>query len=125
MSYPVLPAPPYYVAIFRCTRNGLDDGGYDEASERMFEMAHRQPGFLGVHTLRTENGEGVTLSYWTDEASIRAWRAQDEEQVVREADRRAWYARYSLQIARVERAYSWSEDEDASRARPQTMSFAD
>lgn len=114
MPSPVLPRPPYYVAIFRSTRNTHDDPGYQRASERMFEQARLQPGFLGVHSVRGEDGAGITLSYWTDEASIRAWRAHDEHGVVREAGRRAWYEHYSMQIARVERGYAW----DAAGERP-------
>lgn len=107
MPSPVLPRPPYYVAIFRSTRNTHDDPGYQRTSERMFELARLQPGFLGVHSVRDEDGNGITLSYWTDEASIRAWRAQDEHGVVRESGRRSWYERYTVQIARVERGYGW------------------
>lgn len=113
MSFPVLPRPPYYVAIFRSIRNAHDDPGYQRASERMFELARLQPGFLGVHSVRDDNGGGITLSYWIDEASIRAWRAHDEHGVVRESGRRTWYERYVVQIARVERGYGWDAPDEA------------
>ncbi|MCD9127351.1 antibiotic biosynthesis monooxygenase family protein [Luteimonas fraxinea] len=111
MRHPALPRPPYHVAILRYRRNGEDAAGYDEALRDIVEMAQLQPGFLGMESVDGEGGDGVTLSYWTDEASIRAWRAQDDQGVIREKDRRGWYAHYALQIARVERAYEWSRDE--------------
>ena len=55
-----------------------------------------------------------------DEDAIRAWRAQDEHGLMRETGRRAWYTRYMLQIARVERSYSWDSDEEHSDAEPAT-----
>lgn len=107
MPYSALPRPPYFVAIVRSMRNAHDEPGYRDASEQMFEQARLQPGFLGVHSVRDPGGDGITLSYWSDEASIRAWRADDAHGVVRETGRRDWYAGYTLQIARVDRAYSW------------------
>ena len=111
MRHPALPRPPYHVAILRYRRNGEDPVGYDEALRDIFEMVQLQPGFLGMESVDGAGGEGVTLSYWTDEASIRAWRAQDGQGVSREKDRRGWYTHYALQIARVERAYEWSRAE--------------
>jgi len=113
MRYPALPRPPYHVAILRYRRNGEDADGYSEALRDMVEMAQLQPGFLGMESVDGTGGDGVTLSYWTDEASIRAWRAQDDQGVTREKDRRRWYQHYALQIAQVERAYDWSGDADA------------
>lgn len=110
MNHPALPRPPYHVAIFRYCRNGEDAAGYDDARRDMFELARLQPGFLGMESIGDTDGDGVTLSYWTDEASIRAWRARDERGIIREKDRRGWYDQYVLQIARVERAYGWSHD---------------
>ncbi|RPD87748.1 antibiotic biosynthesis monooxygenase [Luteimonas sp. 100069] len=110
MNESALLRPPYYVAILRYRRNGEDAAGYEDARREMFEMARLQPGFLGVEAVGDVNGDGVTMSYWTDEASIRAWRAHDEKGVICEKNRRGWYDRYVLQIARVERAYGWSHE---------------
>jgi len=112
MRHPALPRPPYYVVIFRCRRNGEDAAGYENARREMFEMARLQPGFLGVEAIGDADGDGVTMSYWTDEASIRAWRAHDEKGVICEKNRRGWYDHYVLQVARVERAYGWPHEAD-------------
>jgi len=71
------PAPPYYAAIF--TSELREDAvGYGAMAERMVELAQRQPGFLGVESVR--NGLGITVSYWRDRPSIAAWRADLEHQ---------------------------------------------
>jgi heme-degrading monooxygenase HmoA len=45
------------------------------------------------------------VSYWTNEAAIRAWREQVEHCVAQEQGRSKWDAQYELRVARVERAY--------------------
>ena len=99
------PPPPYYAVIFSSLRTE-GDKGYEATAERMLALAAEQPGFLGVESAR--DGLGITVSYWKDLESIRAWRAHAEHTLARETGREAWYARYELRIARVERAYGWS-----------------
>ena len=70
--------------------------------------------------LRLSGGTATLYGIDRDEDAIRAWRAQDEHGLVRETGRRAWYTRYMLQIARVERSYSWDSDEEYSDAEPAT-----
>ena len=74
-------------------------------AERMVELAAKQPGFLGVESVRGEDGFGITVSYWTTEAAITAWKGNWEHQAAQEGGKRTWYADYHLRVARVERAY--------------------
>lgn len=98
------PDPPYYAVIFTSTRTP-DEGGYPETAERMFALAAEQPGFLGVDTARTPGGLGITVSYWRDAESIRAWRANAEHAIARRAGRERWYESFQVHVATVERAY--------------------
>ena len=100
----VTPEPPYYAVIFTSLRTDVD-GGYDKTAERMVELAASQPGFLGVESARGADGLGLTVSYWRDEASIRAWKRNAEHQQAQHAGKQAWYADYHLRVAKVERAY--------------------
>jgi heme-degrading monooxygenase HmoA len=98
------PEPPYYAVIFTSLRTH-DGEGYDETADRMFALAAEQPGFLGVDTARED--VGITVSYWTDENAIAAWKRDVEHVAAREAGRKRWYSGYEMRIARVERAYRW------------------
>lgn len=98
------PAPPYYAVIFASQRVGPDDG-YGAMAERMETLAASQPGFLGLESARDASGFGITVSYWQDEAAIAAWKRHAEHTLARERGRQAWYGRFELRIARVERAY--------------------
>ena len=75
-------------------------------SERMVELAQGQPGFLGAESARDANGFGITVSYWQDEASIRAWKSHAEHRIAQETGRQRWYEHYETRVAKVERAYS-------------------
>ena len=102
------PAPPYYAVIFT-SRRTEGDNSYAEAADRMAELAGGMPGFLGIESVRGEDGIGITVSYWRDEAAIAAWKADFEHRAVREQGRAAWYEGFEVRVARVERAYSWKK----------------
>jgi heme-degrading monooxygenase HmoA len=101
-----LPAPPYYAVIFSSLRTA-GDAGYAAMGDRMVTLAQEQPGFLGVESTRDANGFGITVSYWTDEASIRAWKNHAEHRIAQETGMQSWYEHYETRVAKVERAYSF------------------
>jgi heme-degrading monooxygenase HmoA len=101
------PEPPYYTVIFASVRTPHDNEGYGEAADRMAELASKQPGYLGVDSVRDANGVGITVSYWSSEEAIAAWRRNAEHTIVREQGRKNWYAENELRVARVERAYGF------------------
>lgn len=110
MSNPArTPDPPYYAVIFTSVRTPADAAAYEAMAERMVELAREQPGYLGVESARGPDGLGITVSYWTSEEAIRAWREHAEHQVAQSQGRREWYAQYELRVARVERAYGSSD----------------
>lgn len=100
------PEPPYCAVIFTSLRTE-QDAGYGVTAERMLELAAEQPGYLGVESARGEDGLGITVSYWQDEASIRHWRENAEHKLAREGGRRDWYEHFAVRVARVERAYGF------------------
>lgn len=98
------PAAPYYAVIFT-SRRTEGDRGYGDMSDRMVELAARQPGYLGIDSVRGTDGLGITVSYWRDEASILAWKRDAEHQQAQRGGRQTWYADYQVRVAKVERAY--------------------
>lgn len=100
-----LPAPPYFAVIFSSRRSDADPLGYDASAARMLALAAEQPGYLGVESARGLDGFGITVSYWTSEAAIAAWRAHAGHADARRQGRERWYDHFELRVARVERAY--------------------
>jgi heme-degrading monooxygenase HmoA len=101
------PEPPYYAVIFASVRTAQDNEGYGGAAERMAQLASEQPGYLGVDSVRGADGVGITVSYWSSEEAIAAWRRNAEHTLVRENGRKNWYNEYELRVAKVERAYGF------------------
>lgn len=98
------PKPPYYAVIFTSLRTE-GERGYGRMAERMVELAAQQPGFLGVESARNPGGLGITVSYWTSEEAIVAWKANAEHQIAQETGKRTWYTDYCVRVAKVERDY--------------------
>ncbi|MBK6568392.1 antibiotic biosynthesis monooxygenase family protein [Candidatus Aalborgicola defluviihabitans] len=97
------PAPPYYAVIFTSLRTD-GDTGYGAMAERMVELAAQQPGYLGVESARET--VGITVSYWADLESIRAWKANAEHLDAQRLGHQKWYAAFKVRIAKVERDYA-------------------
>jgi len=100
-------ATPYFAVVFTSLRTPDDDQAYAEAAQRMVSLARQQPGFLGVESARGDDGLGITVSYWRDEAAILAWKQQADHAQVREQGRAHWYQAFTTRICRVERDYAF------------------
>jgi len=99
------PDPPYFAVIFSTVRNEQPGDQYDQTSVAMMNLAAQQPGFLGVETAHADIG--ITVSYWTDEESIAAWKRDADHAFAQYEGRARWYDAYELRVARVERAHSF------------------
>ena len=99
------PEPPYYAVIFTNKLSSRREG-YEAMGAEMFAMASAHPGCFGAETTRDEEGVGITVSYWKDEASLLDWKANAKHLVAQKMGIDRWYEHYELRVARVERAYS-------------------
>ena len=94
-----------YAVIFT-SRKKADDG-YGETSDRMIELASQQPGFLHYESARGDDGLGITISYWQDLESIRAWKANAEHRVAQARGKSDWYSEYKVRVAKIEYEYGF------------------
>jgi len=111
-AFAATPAPPYYAVIFT-NRLGAERRGYAEMAAEMLDLALAHPGCLGAESARDDTGFGITVSYWRDEASIAAWKADSRHLVAQKQGIETWYAHFELRVARIERAYSGPEGRPA------------
>ncbi|MGB5302456.1 MAG: antibiotic biosynthesis monooxygenase [Gemmatimonadota bacterium] len=103
------PEPPYYAVIFT-SRRAAEHGGYGDMADRMVELAGEQRGFLGIESVR-EGAIGITVSYWDSLEAIDGWRKHVEHREAQRLGRDAWYDEYTVRVARVERARSFTRAE--------------
>lgn len=99
---------PYYAVIFSSQRTLDDPSGYSETAQHMEELAKKEPGFLGIESLRDGAGKGITISYWKDPESIRQWRANEEHLIAQMKGKKSWYSNYRIRVCRVERDYEFT-----------------
>jgi heme-degrading monooxygenase HmoA len=102
------PQPPYYAVIFTSQRTEGDQG-YSAMAQAMFDLALEQPGCIGVESARGMDGLGITVAYFKDAASIKAWKAHSRHAAVQKVGKERWYSHYEVRVAKVERAYSGPE----------------
>ena len=97
----------YYAVIFTAQRSLTGDDMYEITANRMVTLAQQQPGFLGVESVRGDDGIGITVSYWTDRDAITQWRGHAEHVVAQAMGRQEFYDWYRIRIAEVvsERAF--------------------
>ncbi len=101
------PEPPYYAVVFSSQRNANDDEGYGEMADRMWALAADQPGYLGMETVRGDDGFGMTVSYWESLEAIRNWRNNAEHKIAQKLGKTKWYHKYRLRISLVEKEYEF------------------
>ncbi len=94
--------PPYYAVIFSNTLS--NNQGYQKTADRMLELVQQQPGYLGHDSARSD-GLGITVSYWKDLDSIKAWKKHPEHLEAQRLGKEKWYSTYSTKICKVEREY--------------------
>jgi heme-degrading monooxygenase HmoA len=102
MNHFKTPKPPYYAVIFTSERTE-GDRGYSQMADEMLDLVSKQKGFLGVESVRDQNGMGITVSYWDSLDSIQNWKENVRHQVAQEKGKAEWYKRFSIRICKVER----------------------
>lgn len=95
--------------IFVAQRTGEDDSGYFAAASAMDALAATQPGYVGVNSVRRDDGLGITVSYWKNGDAAKAWRDHPDHAAIRDAGRDRWYQHYSLHVAEIARSYDWTK----------------
>ena len=74
-------------------------------------------GFVSIERFEslTAPGKILSLSFWRDEASVKAWRNTEAHRAAQKAGRNGIFADYRLRIAHVVRDYGLNERDEAPR----------
>jgi uncharacterized protein len=87
-----------------------DEDGYSEMGDEMDSLAKRQPGFVSVNSVRSNGGEGITVSRWSSIAAMVSWRRVAAHQEAQRNGRARWYDWYRSDVARVDRTSEFVAD---------------
>lgn len=101
------PKPPYWAVIFTNQRSDVD-ADYARVADQMVELAALQPGFLGVESVRGNDGFGITVSYWASEEAIANWKAEGRHRLAQAEGFARWYTELFTRVACVGRDHHWT-----------------
>ncbi len=107
----------YFAVIFTAQRTMSDENMYQIIADRMVTLAQQQRGFLGVESVRGDDGVGITVSYWRDHEAISNWRNNLEHLAAQQMGRKEFYDWYHVRVAEIvsHRTFDASFDTDAGR----------
>jgi heme-degrading monooxygenase HmoA len=97
----------YYAVIFtsKRTQEGAED--YKTMASQMESLAATQPGFIGIESVRGEDGVGITVSYWKTIEDIKNWKTNTDHLLAQKKGRSEFYSSYKVRICKVEREYEF------------------
>ena len=94
--------------IFTSRRTRTHEAQYRLAAARMDELARQQPGFIDIVSVRDPvTREGITVSFFDDDGSARAWKQHPEHLEVQRAGIATFYEQYRVWVAEVTRDYAF------------------
>lgn len=91
------------VVLFR-SKLVPEPDGYAEMAVEMLEAAKGMPGFVDVKAFTAADGERMTVVWWQDEDTMRAWRTHARHLVAQRTGRERWYEYYTLEVAEILRS---------------------
>ncbi len=101
------PKKPVFAVVFTNQRTPHDEAGYQKMATSMVELAEKQPGYLGIESLRDEKGFGITVSYWQSLEEIKKWKDVPAHKKAQKQGADKWYESYTTRIVEVERVYGF------------------
>lgn len=97
--------------IFEVMPNADGRAEYLERAARLGLLLAGVDGFISVERFSslTTPGKLLSLSFWRDEAAVRAWREQQEHRAAQQAGRGGVFDDYRLRVASVIRDYGMND----------------
>ncbi len=100
-----------YAVIFEVEpRDGRADRYFELAASLRSEL-QKIDGFISVERFQslTTKGKYVSLSFWRDEAAIKAWRAHMGHQLAQKEGKESVFRDFRIRVAQVMRDYTMQD----------------
>ena len=107
-----------YVIVFRSRLRPGVEAEYGRRGEEIYALAAQMPGLISARDYAAEDGERVAIVEFDTEEHLLAWRDHAEHRRVQAQGRESFYASYSIQICRVERASTFDQATGAWKQAP-------
>ena len=98
--------------LFRSKLTDAAGDDYARTAEQMEAYARSFPGFVDVKAFQADDGERLTVVWWQDEETLKAWAMDARHRVAQQAGRDRWYQYYKIEIAEIVRARNFERVAD-------------
>jgi heme-degrading monooxygenase HmoA len=98
------------IVLFRSKLVDQPDG-YAEMAQEMVDAAKSMPGFVDMKAFKADDGERLTLVWWEDEETLRAWRMHARHRVAQRLGRERWYEYYKIEVGELIRGNEFHRDD--------------
>lgn len=95
--------------IFTSKRTDYEDG-YAEFNEQLEAIAESLPGFIQQDSAREVDGIGISISYWKDEESAKAFKQVPIHIEAQQKGRTHYYEWYDVKVCQVDRHYQFPKN---------------
>jgi heme-degrading monooxygenase HmoA len=106
--------------IFEVTPSEDGRAEYLQRAAELAPLLADVDGFISVERFSslTQAGKMLSLSFWRDEASVQAWRRQEQHRAAQQAGRGGVFDSYRLRVASVIRDYGLHDRAQAPAGAP-------
>jgi heme-degrading monooxygenase HmoA len=95
--------------LFRTTlRADADLAAFEALDARMNELVNQIPGYLGIKSYTSGDGETISLAQFASNEALLSWRNHPEHVLAQQAGRERFYSAYDVRVCTVERAYEFA-----------------
>ena len=91
------------VILFRSKLTDAAGDDYKRMDAEMEAHARAFPGFVDVKGFKADDGERLTVVWWQDEETLRAWATDARHRVAQATGRQKWYEYYKMDVAQIVR----------------------
>jgi heme-degrading monooxygenase HmoA len=101
------------VVLFRSKLVNAPDG-YDGMAQEMDDLARTMPGFIDAKAYNAADGERLTIVWWENEETLKAWRENPRHRTAQRLGRERWYEYYKIEVAEVVRQNAFARQSETA-----------
>ena len=94
--------------IFTSKRTDFSEG-YEEFNSKLEAIAADLPGFIIQESARTPGDIGISISYWKDEESAKAFKKVPLHIEAQKMGKEKYYEWYDVKVCKVEKHYQYKK----------------
>lgn len=97
-----------YAVIFEVKPTEAGKAKYLKFASDLRQFLENRPGFISIERFQSlvEENKVLSLSFWEDEASIKAWRNAVDHRTAQKNGKYGLFESYRIRVARVVRDYT-------------------